>query len=84
MSKTETAETDWVASAETLRTASLALVYSTAEYCAPPPVWLNSLHTNKIDIQLNNTMWVNFWDCKINAITIAASAGEHRLIKTAT
>jgi hypothetical protein len=44
--------TNWVASAETLlRTASLALVYSTAEYCAP--LWLNS---SKIDIQLNNTM----------------------------
>jgi hypothetical protein len=43
-----------ITSSETLRTASLALVYSTAEYCAP--VWLNSLHTIKIDIQLNNTM----------------------------
>jgi hypothetical protein len=31
-----------------------ALVYSTAEYCGP--VWLISLHTTKIDIQLNNTM----------------------------
>jgi hypothetical protein len=49
--------TNWGASAETLRTASLTLDYSTAEYCAP--VWLNglnSVHTNKIDIQLNNTM----------------------------
>jgi Reverse transcriptase (RNA-dependent DNA polymerase) len=36
------AGTNWGASAETLRTASLALVYSTAEYCAP--VWLNSVH----------------------------------------
>jgi hypothetical protein len=44
--------TNWRASAETLRTASI--VYSTAEYCAP--VWLNSVHTSKIDIQLNNTM----------------------------
>jgi hypothetical protein len=35
--------TNWGASAETLRTALLALVYSTAEYCAP--VWLNSLHS---------------------------------------
>jgi hypothetical protein len=31
------AGTNWGASAETLRTASLALVYLTAEYCAP--VW---------------------------------------------
>jgi hypothetical protein len=38
--------TNWGASAGTLRT---------AEYCAPP-VWLNSVHTNKIDIQLKSTM----------------------------
>jgi hypothetical protein len=37
--------TNWRASAETLRTASVALVYSIAEYCAP--VWLNSVHTSK-------------------------------------
>ena len=40
------AGTTWGASAETLRTASLALVYSTAEYCAP--VWLNSVLNSKI------------------------------------
>jgi hypothetical protein len=34
--------TNWGASAEKLRTASLALAYSNAEYCAP--VWLNSVH----------------------------------------
>jgi hypothetical protein len=45
--------TNWGANAVTLRTASLALVYLTAEYCAP--VWLNSVHTSKIDIQLNKT-----------------------------
>ena len=48
------AGTNWGASADTLRTASLALVYSTAEYCAP--VWLNSVHTSKIDVQLNNAL----------------------------
>lgn len=32
--------------------AVLALVFSTAEFCSP--VWLNSAHTNKIDVQLNN------------------------------
>lgn len=46
--------TTWGASADTLRTSSLALVYSTAEYCAP--VWLNSCHTHLIDVQLNHTM----------------------------
>jgi hypothetical protein len=43
------------AGAETLRTAALAIVYSTVEYCAP--VWLNSVHTSKIDVQLNNAMY---------------------------
>jgi Reverse transcriptase (RNA-dependent DNA polymerase)/Endonuclease-reverse transcriptase len=48
------AGTNWGASAETLRIASLALVYSTAEYCAP--VWMNSVHVTKIDVQLNSVM----------------------------
>ena len=34
--------TGWGASAKTLRTAALSLVYSTAEYCAP--VWCRSVH----------------------------------------
>jgi hypothetical protein len=38
--------------AQTLRTASLALVYSSADYCAP--VWLNNAHVHKLDVQLNN------------------------------
>jgi hypothetical protein len=40
--------------AQTLRTASLALVYSLAEYCVP--VWLNSAHVHKLDVKLNNVM----------------------------
>jgi hypothetical protein len=44
------AGTGWGAGTETLRTAVLAIVYSTAEYCAP--VWLNSVHISKIDVQL--------------------------------
>jgi hypothetical protein len=44
----------WGARAETLRTAGLSLVYSTAEYCAP--VWNGSTHAKKVDIQLNSTM----------------------------
>jgi hypothetical protein len=39
------AGTKWGSNAQTLRTASLALVYSSAEYCAP--VWLNSAHVHK-------------------------------------
>lgn len=48
------ASSSWGASASTLRTAALGLVYPVAEYCAP--VWLNSCHTNMVDVQLNNTM----------------------------
>jgi hypothetical protein len=46
--------TGWGAGTETLRTTALAIVSSTAEYCAP--VWLNSVHISKIDVQLNNAM----------------------------
>jgi hypothetical protein len=46
--------TNWGCDADTMRTASLALVFSAAEYCAP--VWLNSAHTHKVDVQLNNAM----------------------------
>jgi hypothetical protein len=48
------AGTSWGANAPTLRTASSAFVYSTAEYCAP--VWMKSEHINKVDVQLNNVM----------------------------
>jgi hypothetical protein len=48
------AGTKWGSNAQTLRTTSLALVYSSAEYCAP--VWLNSAQVHKMDVQLNNVM----------------------------
>ncbi|XP_055714426.1 uncharacterized protein LOC129808680 [Phlebotomus papatasi] len=48
------AGTTWGADAQSLRTATLALVYSAAEYCAP--VWHNSAHVHKVDTQLNNAM----------------------------
>lgn len=48
------AGTTWGSDADTLRTATLALVYSTAEYCAP--VWYRSAHVNKIDVHLNDAM----------------------------
>jgi hypothetical protein len=57
--------TNWGASAETLRTALLTLVCST-EYCAT--LWLNSVHINKIDIQLNNTMRLMFETVKSTQI----------------
>ena len=44
----------WGAGAKTLRIASLSLVYSTAEYCAP--VWCRSAHTRLIDSVLNNAL----------------------------
>lgn len=46
--------TSWGASTHVLRTTVLGLVYPTAEYCAS--VWLNSAHTNKVDVQLNESM----------------------------
>ena len=48
------AGTGWDASAKTLRTAALFLVYSTAEYCAP--VWCRSAHTRLIDSVLNDAL----------------------------
>ena len=42
----------WGADARTLRTATLSLVYSTAEYCAP--AWCRSAHTRLIDSVLND------------------------------
>ena len=44
----------WGAGAKTLRIATLSLVYSTAEYCAP--VWCRSAHTRLIDSVLNDAM----------------------------
>ena len=46
--------TGWGASAKTLRTAALSLVYSTAEYCAP--VWCRSVHIRFIDSVLNDAL----------------------------
>ena len=45
------AGTTWGVGASVLRTATLALVYSTAEYCAP--VWCRSTHTRLIDPVIN-------------------------------
>jgi hypothetical protein len=56
----ENVGTGWGAGTETLHTAALAIVYSTAEYCAP--VWLNSVHFSKINVQLNNAMR-NIYGC---------------------
>lgn len=50
------ADTGWGSDGQSLRTAALALVCSKAEYCAP--MWFNSAHTGKIDIQLNSAMRV--------------------------
>ena len=44
----------WGASATTLRTSALALVYSAAEYASP--AWCRSSHTKKLDSVLNDTM----------------------------
>ena len=44
----------WGASAKTLRIATLSLVYSTGELCAP--VWCRSAHTRLIDSVLNDAL----------------------------
>ena len=44
----------WGAGAKTLRIATLSLVYSAAEYCAP--VWCRSAHIRLIDSVLNNAL----------------------------
>ena len=44
----------WGAGAKTLRIATLSLVYSTTEYCAP--VWCRSAHTRLIDSVLNDAL----------------------------
>ena len=46
----------WGAGAKTLRIATLSLVYSTAEYCAP--VWCHSAHTRLIDSVLNDALCI--------------------------
>ena len=44
----------WGAGAKTLRIATLSLVYSAAEYCAP--VWCHSAHTRLLDSVLNDAL----------------------------
>jgi len=44
----------WGTGATTLRTANLALVPSTTEYCAP--VWCRSAHTRLIDPAINDAL----------------------------
>ena len=46
--------TGWGASAKTLCTAALSLVYSIAEYCAP--VWCRSVHIRLIDSVINDAL----------------------------
>ena len=46
----------WGAGAKTLCIATLSLVYSTAEYCAP--VWCRSAHTHLIDSVLNEALHI--------------------------
>ena len=44
----------WGAGAKTIRIATLSLVYSTSEYCAP--VWCRSAHTRLIGSVLNDAL----------------------------
>ena len=46
----------WGVGAKTLRIATLSMVYSTSEYCAP--VWCRSVHTRLIDSILNDALCI--------------------------
>jgi len=46
----------WDAGATTQRIATLALVHSTAEYCAP--VWCRSAHTHLIEPAINDALQI--------------------------
>lgn len=48
--------TIWGFSASTLSSPALELVYSIAQYCDQG--WLKSTHSRKVDVQLNNSMWI--------------------------
>ncbi|XP_030850928.1 uncharacterized protein LOC115928176 [Strongylocentrotus purpuratus] len=48
------AGTGWGANFTTLRTSTLALAFSTAEYAAP--AWSHSTHVHKVDVVLNDAM----------------------------
>jgi len=50
------AGSSWGAGATTLRTTTLALVHSTAEYCAP--VWCRSAHARFIDSAINDALQI--------------------------
>ena len=54
---------EWGAGAKTLRIATLSLVYSTAEYCAP--VWCRSAHTRLIDSVLNDALCIVYNNDKL-------------------
>jgi len=45
---------NWGTDSFTLKTSTIALVYSVAKYCAP--VWINSTHVKQIDALLNHSM----------------------------
>jgi len=51
---TRLAGTGWDASVSTLRASSLALVYSTAEYCSL--AWSKSRNTKEVDVAINSAM----------------------------
>lgn len=48
------AGTTWGCSAKTLKISSQAMVISTSDFCSP--VWMNSVHTNKVDTQINRAL----------------------------
>ena len=45
------AGTNWGAKADILKTSKLALLYNKMNYSSP--IWFNSVHSNKVNVQLN-------------------------------
>ena len=68
----------WVAGAKTLRVATLSLVHSTAEYCAP--VWCHTAYTYLINSVLNDALHiVNGCLCPLQWTTYLYSQASSQL-----
>ena len=67
----------WGAGAKTLRIATLSLVYSTAEYCAP--VWCRSARTRLIDNVLNDALRIVTGCLPLQRITYSYSQASSQL-----
>lgn len=75
----KSAASTWGSAMSILKTSALVLVYSAAEYASP--VWLNSSHYSKIDVQLNHSMRMDLWYYQINTDRTATGYLPHYTTK---